>query len=27
MRRYFHAHITGTLAELGEIKKAEVVRR
>jgi DNA-binding transcriptional ArsR family regulator len=27
MRRYFQAHITGTLAELGEIKKAQVVRR
>ena len=27
MRRYFHAHIRGTLAEMGEIKKAEVARR
>jgi DNA-binding transcriptional ArsR family regulator len=27
MRRYFQVHIAGTLAELGEIKKAQVVRR
>jgi len=27
MRRYFHAHIRGSLATLGEIKKAEVGRR
>jgi hypothetical protein len=27
MRRYFQAHIRGTLAEMGEIKKAEVARR
>ena len=27
MRRYFQAHSRGTLAELGEIKKAEVARR
>jgi ArsR family transcriptional regulator len=27
MRRYFHAHIAGTLATLGEIEKAEVAGR
>jgi ArsR family transcriptional regulator len=27
MKRYFHAHISGTLAELGEIEKAEVAGR
>jgi len=27
MRRYFQAHIAGTLAELGEIKKSEGARR
>jgi hypothetical protein len=27
MRRYFQAHITGTLATLGEIEKQEGARR
>jgi DNA-binding transcriptional ArsR family regulator len=27
MRRYFHAHIAGTLATLGEIEKEEVAAR